>query len=48
MKIVFVAFNCKKDNSIMYEKYDWKIRGETLLKAINKGADFVSVRFIRK
>ena len=60
MKIVFVAFNCQEDNSILYKKIEietdktdlvWHTSkqklGEVLAKAIEKGADFCSVRFIK-
>lgn len=69
MKIVFVAFDCKKENSVMYKKYELtdlftdiegkllskdeikytqeSILGSILLKAIEKGADFCSVRFVK-
>lgn len=64
MKIVFVAFDCKKDNSVMYKKVEIsngctlitaeldlataEFIGKELLKAIRKGADFCSVRFIKE
>ncbi len=64
MKIIFEAFDCKKDNSILCNEVEIKrhrnrkgekawqsnrvIMGEVLEKAIREGADFCSVRFIKK
>lgn len=61
MKVVFVAFNCKRENSVMYKKVEtlteqcefndkekvMYILGRKLVEAIEKDADFVSVRFIK-
>jgi len=61
VKIVFVAFDCKKDNSVMYKKITIadclfevslksptdELLGRELRKAIEKGADFCSVRFVK-
>ena len=60
MKIEFVGFDCEKENSVMHKKIDFEFTvigdnetdyielGKVLAKAINKGADFCSVRFIKE
>ncbi len=53
MKVIFVGFDVKKENSVMYKKIIKQSNittiylGNQLIKAIDKGCDFVSIRFIR-